>query len=113
MSSWNDPYLQELFLKKTPLIDVRAPVEFKEGSLPYSINLPIMNDEERHLIGTCYKTHGQEAAIKLGHELVSGSIKEERITSWVNFLSQNPTAEVFCFRGGMRSQISCREACFI
>lgn len=107
MSTWNDPELQELFLKKTPLIDVRAPVEFAEGSIPHSINLPIMNDEERRLVGTCYKEQGQAEAIKLGHELVSGKIKEERIERWREEIRQRPETEVFCFRGGLRSQISC------
>lgn len=108
MSSWNDPELQRLFLNRTPLIDVRAPKEFLEGAIPYSMNLPIMNDEERAQVGTCYKLHGQEAAIKLGHELVSGKVKEDRIEGWRNFIRQNPEAEVFCFRGGLRSQITCQ-----
>lgn len=107
MSSWNDPELQKLFLNKTPLIDVRSPGEFQDGSIPFSVNLPIMNDEERVLIGTCYKEHGQAAAIKLGHELVSGKIKEERIEGWRKYLRENPGTEVFCFRGGLRSQIAC------
>lgn len=108
MSSWNDEELKRLFLNKTPLIDVRSPGEFRDGSIPYSVNLPIMNDEERVLVGTCYKEHGQEAAIKLGHELVSGKVKEERIQLWRDFIRKNPTAEVFCFRGGLRSQITCQ-----
>lgn len=108
MSSWNDPELQNLFLNKTPLIDVRSPGEFRDGSLPASVNLPIMNDEERAAVGTCYKLHGQESAIKLGHELVSGKIKEERIEKWRDYIRQHPAAEVFCFRGGLRSQITCQ-----
>jgi tRNA 2-selenouridine synthase len=108
MSTWNDPELTDLFSKKTPLIDVRAPIEFQEGIIPNSINLPIMNDEERRLVGTCYKEHGQEAAIELGHTLVSGPVKQERIELWKSFLDQNPEAEIFCFRGGLRSQIACQ-----
>ena len=105
---WNDPELKNLFLAKTPLIDVRSPVEFSEGSLPHSINLPIMNDEERTLVGTCYKEHGQAAAIKLGHELVQGQIKQDRIQAWTNYINAHPEAQVFCFRGGLRSQITCQ-----
>jgi tRNA 2-selenouridine synthase len=104
---WNDPKLIELFSKKIPLIDVRAPVEFQAGSIPYSINLPIMNDEERHLIGTCYKEFGQEKAIQLGHELVSGDLKAHRIKMWRDYIEEFPEAQVFCFRGGLRSQITC------
>lgn len=105
---WNDPELKSLFEKSTPLIDVRAPIEFKDGAIPNSVNLPIMNDEERRLVGICYKEQGQEAAIKLGHKLVSGKVKDERISAWIEFIKENPSAEIFCFRGGMRSQISCQ-----
>jgi tRNA 2-selenouridine synthase len=108
MSTWNDPELISLFSKETPLIDVRAPIEFKEGSIPFSVNLPIMNDEERKAVGTCYKEEGQAKAIELGHSLVSGQVKEERIRLWSDFLRTHPEAEVFCFRGGLRSQISCQ-----
>ena len=107
MSQWNDPELQKLFLEETPLIDVRAPIEFSEGIIPFSVNLPIMNNDERAKVGTEYKLHGQDAAIKLGHELVSGEIKAERISAWKNYLERHPKAEVFCFRGGLRSQTSC------
>lgn len=105
---WNDPKLKNLFLNKTPLIDVRAPVEFNDGTIPHSINLPIMNDEDRRLVGTCYKTEGQAAAVELGHRLVSGDIKEQRIQAWKDYIEQYPETEIFCFRGGMRSQITCQ-----
>lgn len=54
----------------TPLIDVRAPVEFSQSAMPAAINLPLMNDEERAAVGTCYKRRGPEAALALGHKLV-------------------------------------------
>ncbi len=108
MSTWNDPELIKLFAQQTPLIDVRAPIEFAEGAIPNSVNLPLMNDEERHLVGICYKQQGQEAAIKLGHTLVSGEKKHQRIQDWLNYLKKYPAARVFCFRGGLRSQTSCQ-----
>ena len=108
MSLWNDPSLQRLFSRKIPLIDVRAPIEFELGSIPHSVNLPIMNNEERALVGTCYKEKGQAKAIELGHKLVSGEVKVERVRQWQEYLSKNPEAELFCFRGGLRSQTSCQ-----
>jgi 3-mercaptopyruvate sulfurtransferase SseA len=36
-----------ILLAGTPLIDVRAPVEFQQGAMPGAINLPLMNDDER------------------------------------------------------------------
>lgn len=105
---WNDPELRTLFLSETPLIDVRAPIEFIQGEIPHSVNLPIMNDLEREAVGKMYKDQGQEAAIKLGHELVNDEVKAKRVKLWKEFLEKNPQAEVFCFRGGLRSQISCQ-----
>ncbi len=97
-----------LFLKKTPLIDVRAPVEFQQGSLPGAINLPILNDDERAQVGTVYKEQGNEAATKLGHQLVSGAVKEERVQAWLTQVQKNPETILYCFRGGQRSQITQR-----
>lgn len=108
MSSWNDSELISLIRCKTPLIDVRAQVEFESGSVPYSVNLPIMKNEERAQVGTCYKLSGPTEAVKLGHALISGETKAERIKSWKDFLTLNPHAKLFCFRGGLRSQISCQ-----
>ena len=97
---------KSLFKNDVPLIDVRAPIEFEAGHFPMSTNLPIMSNEDRHLVGTCYKQFGQEAAIKLGHERVSGEIKETRVKAWVDFKKKNPNAVLHCFRGGLRSRIS-------
>jgi tRNA 2-selenouridine synthase len=115
LSSWNETDLRRLLLAETPLIDVRAPIEFAAGSIPNSVNIPILKDEERKLVGTCYKEKGQACAILLGHELVSGTVKDQRLEAWIRYLKQFPEAEVFCFRGGLRSQITCdwlREAGF-
>ena len=62
----------------TPLIDVRAPVEFSQSAMPAAINLPLMNDEERAAVGTCYKRQGPEAALALGHKLVDGDLRASR-----------------------------------
>lgn len=97
---------KSIVLNKTPLIDVRAPVEFKKGAFLNAVNLPIMSDEERHEVGICYKNRGNAKAIELGHELVSGSVKEQRIQAWLDFMDANPSALLYCFRGGQRSRIS-------
>ena len=96
----------EIFLTDTPLLDTRAPVEFARGSFPNAENIPLMNDLEREQVGTCYKQHGQQAAIDLGHRLVDGTIKTSRVNSWLDFAKRNPQGYLFCFRGGLRSKIS-------
>tara|TARA_R100000306_G_C4382457_1_gene146701 strand:+ start:6981 stop:8090 length:1110 start_codon:yes stop_codon:yes gene_type:complete len=96
---------RHLFLDAVPLMDVRAPIEFKKGAFPGAVNLPLMNDIERQKVGTCYKQHGQQAAIELGHKLVSGSVKAERIEAWVSFAKAHPEGCLYCFRGGLRSSL--------
>jgi len=99
--------LKRLFLDEAPMIDVRAEVEFAQGAFPGAVNIPILNDNERHLVGISYKEDGPDAAEKLGHELVSGDIKVQRLNCWLDFVDQNPGTLLYCFRGGKRSQIAC------
>ncbi|NVL48354.1 tRNA 2-selenouridine(34) synthase MnmH, partial [Pseudomonas syringae pv. actinidiae] len=75
----NSSDYRALFLNDVPMMDARAPVEFSKGAFPGVINLPLMNDIERQKVGTCYKQHGQDAAIQLGHQLVCGQVKDERV----------------------------------
>ena len=98
--------LASLFLRDIPLIDTRAPVEFNKGSLPLAINLPLMIDAEREAVGICYQQQGQAAAIRLGHELVNGELKADRLNQWIRFTQQHPDGALFCFRGGLRSEIT-------
>ncbi len=100
-----DNYL-ELLTSDTPLIDVRAPIEFTQGAFPCASNLPLMSDEERHLIGICYKKHGQEKAIELGKQLVSDEVKHSRVNPWEEFIKTHPQGALYCFRGGLRSKIT-------
>ncbi|AHV92359.1 tRNA 2-selenouridine(34) synthase MnmH [Bordetella holmesii] len=96
---------RELFLADVPLLDVRAPIEFAKGAFPGAVNLPLMDDRQREMVGTCYKQHGQQAAIALGHRLVSGALKQARIQAWLTFAQAHPDGYLYCFRGGLRSQI--------
>lgn len=96
----------QLFLNDAPLIDTRAPLEFAHGSFPNAVNLPLMSDEQRALIGTEYKKNGQQSAVALGHALVQGEAKDALIDAWKNFAQQHPNGYLYCFRGGLRSQIS-------
>ncbi len=95
-----------LFIEQIPLLDVRAPVEFAAGAFPKSINIPLLNDQERHLVGIKYKQQGQAAAIALGYELVDEAKKQHRLTQWQDFFQKNPTGMLYCFRGGLRSRLS-------
>jgi len=98
--------LQTILLdREATLIDVRAPLEFAKGALPHSVNLPILNDDERARVGKCYKSNGADAAAALGHKLVSGSLRESRIDAWVKATQEN-ARYLCCWRGGLRSQLA-------
>ncbi len=97
---------EALVVRRIPLIDLRAPVEFAKGAFPTAVNLPLMSDEERKEVGICYKHHGNAAAVALGHRLVSGAVKEARMEAWISFVRAHPDAMLYCFRGGQRSRIT-------
>ena len=97
---------RSIVLNHTPLIDVRAPVEFEKGAFPHAVNLPLMSNEERHLVGIKYKQEGHEEAVKLGHALVNNETKTFRVRSWTDYMDANPDVMIYCFRGGERSKLS-------
>lgn len=97
--------IRQLLANETPIIDVRAPIEFNQGAMPNAINLPLMNNEERAAVGTCYKQHGSQKAVELGHQLVKGEIKAHRVAAWREACERFPSGFICCARGGMRSHI--------
>jgi tRNA 2-selenouridine synthase len=94
----------KIVVENIPLMDVRAPVEFGAGAFPSAVNLPIMDNDDRHLVGMCYKKHGREAAFKLAFKRVSGTLKQQRIAAWIEYHAKHSHALFYCFRGGMRSK---------
>ena len=93
-------------LNQTPSIDLRSPKEYLKGTIPNSVNLPILNDAEFHEIGKTFRSNGRRAAIDAGHKLISGEKKTNLIDSWMKFILENNKCFIFCFRGGLRSQIA-------
>ena len=73
---------------------------------PQSVNIPILNNDQFKKVGIEYKKNGSDAAIALGHSLVKGSLKENLIHHWTEHLKKNPECLLYCFRGGMRSEIA-------
>ncbi len=97
---------RRLVVDDVPLLDVRAPIEFYQGHFPHAENHWLIDDAERDQIGKKYKHLGQDAAIDLGHELVQGEKKAQRVAEWRSFAERHPDGVLYCFRGGMRSKIS-------
>ncbi|ERJ12139.1 tRNA 2-selenouridine(34) synthase MnmH [Haloplasma contractile] len=105
MANTTDDF-KRIVLEDISLIDVRAPIEYERGAFKHAVNLPIMTDDERHQVGLTYKEKGNEAARKLGYQLVSGDTKSKRVKNWLNHIEKNPNTMLYCFRGGDRSRIS-------
>ncbi|WP_457745272.1 tRNA 2-selenouridine(34) synthase MnmH [Sulfurimonas sp.] len=95
-----------IVLNNTPLLDVRAPVEFNKGAFVNATNIAILEDEERRLVGIKYKEEGNQEAIKLAETLIKQEGKHQRVAKWKEYLKENPDAYLYCFRGGQRSGIA-------
>jgi tRNA 2-selenouridine synthase len=95
-----------LFVSDTPLLDVRAEIEFSRGSFPTSTNIPLLNDEQRRLVGIDYKDNGHESAVTLGHQLIGPGARQELLERWLDYTSQHESAVLYCYRGGQRSQFT-------
>lgn len=83
------------------IIDVRSPKEYLEGSLPGAANLPVFDNEERHLVGTIYRHGGRNMAIETGFNMV-GSRLSGLLAGFEEYRKEN--IALFCARGGMRSR---------
>ena len=87
-----------------PVVDVRSEKEFEKGHIPGAINIPLLNNEHRHLVGCCYKEQGQSKAVELGYALVGPLFPE--IQQKALAATENRTIILHCWRGGLRSKIT-------
>ena len=83
------------------VVDVRSQGEFAEGHIIGALNIPLLNDEERVVVGTAYKQQGQQQAIKEGFRLVGPRLLD--IIEETERIAQGKEILVHCWRGGMRS----------
>lgn len=84
------------------LIDARSPAEFALDHIPGAINCPVLDDEERCIVGTLYKQQGAFEARRVGGAMVAANLARhlrgvlaDRPAKWKPL--------VYCWRGGMRS----------
>lgn len=83
--------------------DARSPLEFEKAHIPGAMNLPLLDNEDRHDIGTVYKREGRQAAVIRGFERV-GPRFHELVRMGLELAGNKPVL-VYCWRGGMRSNI--------
>jgi tRNA 2-selenouridine synthase len=84
------------------VIDVRSPAEFAEDHLPGAINWPVLDDEQRRVVGTLYTKVSPLSARKLGATLVARNIATH-LERWVHDKPREWQPLVYCWRGGQRS----------
>lgn len=85
-------------------IDVRSPKEAREEPMVGSINIPVLLDDERDVVGTLYVRESTEAAKEQGIEFISKRLPE--IFKQIQEIYNNRNGKelvIFCARGGMRS----------
>ena len=85
------------------IIDVRSPSEFELDHIPTSINMPVLNDNQRALIGKIYKKENAFYAKKIGATLISKNIAEN-INKKLLSKAGNWKPLIYCWRGGQRSK---------
>lgn len=84
------------------IIDARSESEFALDHIPGAINCPVLNDEERILVGTTYKQINAFEAKKIGAPLVARNIAHAIDTLFAD-KGRDWKPLVYCWRGGNRS----------
>src|SRR5882672_10098216 len=92
--------------KDHPVVDVRSQGEFASGHIRGAVNIPILNNEERVVVGTTYKQKGQKEAIREGFRLVGPRLRE--LIEATEKIAAEKEILVHCWRGGMRSNNFCQ-----
>ena len=84
------------------IIDVRSPAEFALDHIDGAINLPVLSNEERTLVGTTYKQDSRFKARKIGAALIAKNTAQHLETElFFNHRDWKPL--IYCWRGGQRS----------
>ncbi|MBU6325433.1 MAG: tRNA 2-selenouridine(34) synthase MnmH [Bacteroidetes bacterium] len=87
-----------------PVADVRSEKEFADGHIPGAVNMPLLINEHRVIVGTAYKQHGKDAAIRKGWDL-AGPRFGQLYRHAAKIAGEGPLL-LHCWRGGMRSDLS-------
>jgi tRNA 2-selenouridine synthase len=84
------------------IIDARSPSEYALDHIPGAINCPVLDDEERRIVGTLYKQEGAFEARRVGGAMVAANLARHLRERFAD-MPQNWRPLVYCWRGGMRS----------
>lgn len=84
------------------LIDVRSPAEYAADHVPGAINCPVLDDDERRIVGTTYVQVSAFEARKIGGAMVARNIASHLDTRFRD-KPRDWRPLVYCWRGGLRS----------
>ena len=84
------------------IIDARSPSEFALDHIPGAINCPVLDDEERRIVGTIYKQQGAFEARRVGGAMVAANLARHLNERFAH-MPHNWKPLVYCWRGGLRS----------
>ena len=87
--------------EQLPVLDVRSQGEYAAGYIRGAINVPLLTDDERVVVGTAYKQKGQREAIHEGFRLVGPRLPD--MIAEAEKVANGKEVIVHCWRGGMRS----------
>jgi len=85
------------------LVDVRSEGEFKEATIPGAVNVPLLNNEERVMVGAEYRQVSVGSAKRMGLDIISSKLPA-MVRDFDDLTAQGRKVVLFCWRGGMRSQ---------
>lgn len=87
------------------VIDVRSQKEFQKAHIPGALNIPLLDDDSRHLVGVAYKEQGRAEAVHLGLKLI-GPKMDDLLREFERVYNPDKKILFYCWRGGLRSGIS-------
>ena len=86
------------------ILDVRSEKEFERAHIPGALSLPLLSNADRHEVGIIYKSAGRQAAVLEGFTRV-GPRFHDIIRKGME-LTGGKDVFIYCWRGGMRSNIT-------
>jgi tRNA 2-selenouridine synthase len=92
--------IEDALKENCVFVDVRSPGEFEEDHIPGAVNIYLLDDEQRAVVGTLYKKESPQKAFEVGYGMVSPRFEDIR----KQLLSYGKKVVVYCWRGGMRSK---------
>ena len=84
------------------IIDARSPAEFAEDRIPGAINCPVLDDEQRSVVGTIYVQQSAFEARRIGAAMVAENIAHH-LRKRFHDKPRDWRPLVYCWRGGQRS----------